>query len=128
MYGSTPLCHQGWPLYPVGFLRTNKIDLSKFLMAYMNNGVYNNVRILDSTTISYMLSDQLGYPAVYLSPWWIWKQGLLWWNVFPINNSLGDTLVPGMDILTYMCYDPFRKVGNYLVSKLAAEVKLISQG
>jgi len=100
--GSTPICHQGWPHYPIGFLRTNKIDLSKFLMAYMNNGIYNNVRILDSTTISYMLSDQLGYPANWLSPWWIWKQGLIWWN--PAGNWDG--------YLTFMCYDPSEKWGT----------------
>ncbi|MBE0570147.1 MAG: serine hydrolase [Ignavibacteriaceae bacterium] len=110
--GSTPICHQGWPHYPIGFLRTNKFDLAKFLMAYMNGGVYNNVRILDSTTISYMLSDQLGYPAVYLAPWWIWKQGLLWWNAFPINNSAWGHAGSWYGYLTYMSYDPSEKWGT----------------
>jgi len=110
--GSTPICHQSWPHYPVGFLRTNKFDLAKFMMAYMNNGIYNNVRILDSTTISYMLSDQLGYPAVYLSPWWIWKQGLLWWNAFPINNSAWGHAGSWYGYLTYMSYDPSEKWGT----------------
>jgi CubicO group peptidase (beta-lactamase class C family) len=110
--GSTPICHQGWPHYPIGFLRTNKFDLAKFLMAYMNNGVYNNVRILDSTTISYMLSDQLGFPAVYLAPWWIWKQGLLWWNAFPINNSAWGHAGSWYGYLTYMSYDPSEKWGT----------------
>ena len=110
--GSSPICHQGWPHYPIGFLRTNKIDLAKFLMAYMNNGIYNNVRILHSTTISYMLSDQLSYPAVYLSPWWIWKQGLIWWNVFPINNSALGHAGNWDGYLTYMCYDPSEKWGT----------------
>jgi CubicO group peptidase (beta-lactamase class C family) len=110
--GSTPICHQGWPHYPIGFLRTNKFDLAKFLMAYMNGGVYNNVRILDSTTISYILSDQLGYPAVYLAPWWIWKQGLLWWNAFPINNSAWGHAGSWYGYLTYMSYDPSEKWGT----------------
>src|SRR4030066_2175522 len=58
-------CHQGWPLYPIAFLRTNKIELSTFLSTYMNHGTYNGNTILDSTTISIMLSDQMGHPDPY---------------------------------------------------------------
>ncbi len=110
--GSTPICHQGWPLYPAAFLRTNKIDLSKFLLAYMNDGVYNNVRILDSTTISYMLSDQLGYSVTYQAPWWVWKQGLLWFNAYLINDSTWGHAGSWPGCLTYMCYDPVGKWGT----------------
>ena len=109
---SSPLCHQGWVLYPAGFLRTNKIDLSKFLLAYINNGVYNNFRMLDSTTISYMLSDQLGHSVVWESPSWIWKQGLIWWNVFPISKNSWGHVGSWYGCLTYMCYDPIEKWGT----------------
>ena len=102
----------GWVLYPAGFLRTNKIDLSKFLLAYINNGVYNNFRMLDSTTISYMLSDQLGYNVVWESPSWIWKQGLLWWNVFPISKNSWGHVGSWYGCLTYMSYDPIEKWGT----------------
>jgi len=110
--GSTPGCHQGWPLFPSAFLRTNKIDLLKFLQAFVNNGIYNNVRILDSTTISYMLSDQLGYPATYLSPWWVYTQGLIWFNAFPINISGWGHAGSWPGCLTYFCYDPNEKWGT----------------
>jgi CubicO group peptidase (beta-lactamase class C family) len=110
--GSTPGCHQGWPLFPGAFLRTNKIDLLKFLQAYLNNGIYNNTRILDSTTISYMLSDQLGYPATYLSPWWVYGQGLIWFNAFPINISGWGHAGSWPGCLTYFCYDPIEKWGT----------------
>ncbi len=63
-------CQQGWPLYPVAFLRTNKIELLSFLSAYMNFG--NS--ILDSSTISLMFSDHLGYINQYGE-----KQGLIWY-------------------------------------------------
>src|SRR3990170_5137473 len=109
---SNPVCHQGWVLYPSGFLRTNKIDLSKFLLAYINNGVYNNFRILDSTTISYMLSDQLGYNVVWEAPWWKWKQGLIWWNVFPIKKNSWGHVGSWYGCLTYMSYDPIEKWGT----------------
>ncbi len=109
---SSPLCHQGWVLYPAGFLRTNKIDLSKFLLAYINNGVYNNFRMLDSTTISYMLSDQLSYNIVWEAPWWKWKQGLIWWNVFPIKKNSWGHVGSWPGCLTYMSYDPIEKWGT----------------
>ena len=110
--GSTPGCHQGWPLCPGAFLRTTKIDLSKFLLTYLNNGTYNNTRILDSTTISYMLSDQLGYPATYLSPWWVYRQGLIWFNAFPINISGWGHAGSWPGCLTYFCYDPIERWGT----------------
>jgi CubicO group peptidase (beta-lactamase class C family) len=70
-------CHQGWPLYPIAFLRTNKIELSTFLSTYMNHGTYNGNTILDSTTISIMLSDQMGHPDPYGD-----YQGLIWYKTF----------------------------------------------
>ena len=110
--GSTPGCHQGWPLFPGAFLRTNKNDLSKFLQAYLNNGIYNNARILDSTTISYILSDQLGYSVTYLSPWWIYNQGLIWFNAFPINVSGWGHAGSWPGCLTYFSYDPIERWGT----------------
>jgi CubicO group peptidase (beta-lactamase class C family) len=70
-------CNQGWPLYPIAFLRTNKIELLKFLSTYMNNGTYNGNTILDSATISIMLSDQMGHPDPYGD-----YQGLIWYETF----------------------------------------------
>jgi len=110
--GSTPGCHQGWPLFPGAFLRTNKNDLSKFLQAYLNNGIYNNARILDSTTISYILSDQLGYSVTYLSPWWVYNQGLIWFNAFPINISGWGHAGSWPGCLTYFSYDPLEGWGT----------------
>jgi CubicO group peptidase (beta-lactamase class C family) len=86
-YQEGPICQQGFPNYPEGFLRTNKLEILNYLLAYMNYGIYNNVRILDSTTVAYMLSDQLGYPAVMELPWATYTQGLSWWLAFPINSS-----------------------------------------
>ena len=83
-----PLCHEGHPLYPSGMLRTNKLELSNFLLAYMNNGQFNNSRILDSTTIAYMLTDQLGYTVIdYQIPWIKWRQGLFWVDNTYINDN-----------------------------------------
>jgi CubicO group peptidase (beta-lactamase class C family) len=37
--------------YPAGGLRTSVMDLSHFLIAHMNGGVYNDVRILNESTV-----------------------------------------------------------------------------
>jgi CubicO group peptidase (beta-lactamase class C family) len=70
-----PMCHYGMAYWPVTQLRTNKFELSNFLSAYINGGVFNNNRILQSSTIEMMLTDQTNgqYPN--------WgQQGLLWYS------------------------------------------------
>ncbi len=69
------LCHSGWPLYPISHLRINKLELNKFLSTYMNWGTYNGTTILDSTTVSIMLSDQMGHPDPSGD-----YQGLIWYK------------------------------------------------
>lgn len=75
----------------------------------LNFGIYNNVRILDSATVAYMLSDQLGYPAVMQPPWLIYTQGLSWWQVFPINNSAWARGGSWNGILAYVSFDQEEK-------------------
>jgi len=74
-----PTCHSGWPLYPIGWLRINKIELEHFLSAYMNWGQYKGETILDSTTIDLMLTDHLGF----LTPH---NQGLIWYQSAYLNG------------------------------------------
>jgi len=49
-----PLLHYAILDYPAGGLRTNVIDLSHFLIAHMNNGVYNGIRILNESSVKEM--------------------------------------------------------------------------
>ncbi len=44
--------------YPAGSLYTTASDMSKFIIAHLNEGIYNNSRILNSTTIHLMQSLQ----------------------------------------------------------------------
>ena len=92
-YNPNPMCHLGFPNYPSGFLRINKIDLSHFLLAYLNDGVYDNYRILDSATVKYILSDQIGHSVFDIG--FEWMQGLLWYNDITLNNLSGSTLTWG---------------------------------
>jgi CubicO group peptidase (beta-lactamase class C family) len=49
--GYTNYPHDGSPLYPVGWLRTNCLDLANFLITYMENGVYDTYMILKPSSI-----------------------------------------------------------------------------
>ena len=77
-----PYCHYGSPDYPDGQLRTTKIDLEHFMAAYMNWGIFNSARILDSATVDLILSDHLGYPIPVYGD----IQGLVWYKSAELNN------------------------------------------
>jgi len=73
-----PLLHYGILDYPAGGLRTNVIDLSRFLIAHMNGGVYDGVRILNEDSVDEMHTVQ--YPSntynfQYGLGFQIWKIG-----------------------------------------------------
>lgn len=60
-------------LFPAGGIRTTVEDLSHFLIAHMDGGVYNDVRILNESTVDLMHTHQ--YPN---SDWKGYKFGLGW--------------------------------------------------
>jgi len=70
----------GYADYPSGQLRTSANSLAKFMSAYMNDGVYDGVRILDSATIE--LIKIIDNPIVNS------MQGLTWYY----KNENGRTL------------------------------------
>ena len=61
----------GYSDYPSGQLRITSNNLAKFMSVYMNDGTYNDVRILDSETIE--LIKTIHYPTVNS------MQGLMWY-------------------------------------------------
>ena len=61
----------GYSDYPSGQLRITSNDLAKFMSAYMGQGVYDGVRILEPETIE--LIKTVHYPDVNLN------QGLTWY-------------------------------------------------
>jgi CubicO group peptidase (beta-lactamase class C family) len=95
-----PLCHIGMAFWPIGQLRTNISELYNFAFAYLNGGVYNNQRILDSTTIAYILS----YHGVS-TPWG--TQGLIWGKDSDVyNNIWGHSgMFVGTETGMYVCID-----------------------
>ena len=70
----------GYADYPSGQLRTTSNNLAKFMSTYINDGIYNGIRILDSETIE--LIKTIHYPTVNS------MQGLIWYY----KNTNGRTL------------------------------------
>ena len=70
----TPSNHYGYADFPSGQLRSNIIDMSNFLIMYLNQGTFNGNMVLSSETINMMHSIQFGN-----------DQGLIWY----IENPRG---------------------------------------
>jgi len=73
-----PLLHYAILDYPAGGLRTTVSDLSHFLIAHMNNGVYNGRRILSKESVEEMQSIHSSsgrYMFYYGYGFQIWKIG-----------------------------------------------------
>jgi CubicO group peptidase (beta-lactamase class C family) len=71
-----PLLHYSILRSPAGGLRTSVSDLSRFLIAHMNGGLYKDVRILKEETIDTMHTVQYSsktYNFQYGLGWQIWK-------------------------------------------------------
>jgi len=66
-----PYPHYGYPDYPCGQLRTSTPQLARHLVAIMQYGMVDSVRILDSTTV-----EQIRTIQYQVTP--TWKMGLMW--------------------------------------------------
>ena len=100
--------YYGYPDYPDGQLRTNAIAMARFLDMYMNNGKYNEVRILDSSTVAMMLTIQ--FPSIENT------QGLVWYK-----KTIGGRSCWGHDggdagVSTNMYFSPADSTGIILLS------------
>lgn len=75
--GYHSLLHYNVLHYPAGGLRTTVRDLSHFLIAHMQGGVYDGERILDEPTVTLMHTVQAtgAYPFDYGLGFIIWNNG-----------------------------------------------------
>ena len=98
-----PIGYFSHPGYPSSLLKSSSSDLARYLMAYINKGELNGVRILNSSTVSLMNTEQ--YPQIAPSQGLIWKleykAGLRVW--YHGGNQYGTG--------AYICYSPFKKFG-----------------
>jgi len=106
-----PLHHHGYLDFPAGTLRMSAGDLAKFLLAVMNRGAYQGVRILQESTVAEMLRVQ----DASLSR----TQGLFWFT--DKNADYGSRTVIGHDgadpgTSTEMWYQPSTGRGIVLLA------------
>ena len=71
------------PHYPASMLKSSLEELSHFLIAIMNGGVYKGIRILQEQTVLEMLQIQvpatkLGYVWQYVDNGWVGHNGGYW--------------------------------------------------
>ena len=102
-----PYPHYGFADYPNGQLRSNVMDLSKFMMAYLNGGSLGTDTILISNSVNEMWSPQI--PA--LEP----TQGLNWYQE-ELYHSTGSASLWGHNggedgVSTDMYLDPVNNIG-----------------
>jgi CubicO group peptidase (beta-lactamase class C family) len=97
-------------MYPVGGLYTTVSDLSHFLIAHMNGGMYNGVRILEEDTIEEMHRIQppgnIEAGLQYYGLAWIIFKDPLFFNV-TISGFSGDIY----GVSTWMVYIPSENIG-----------------
>jgi CubicO group peptidase (beta-lactamase class C family) len=54
-----PYAHYGFPGYTSGLLRSNVLDIANFMIAYLQNGLFNNNQLLSEASIDEMLTFQV---------------------------------------------------------------------
>lgn len=108
-----PMGHFEDQNYASGGLRSTVSDLSHYLIAFMNNGVYKDTRILENETIEEMFSIQSAdrYPGYGLG----WQ---IFYNGYSGNRTISKVGhnggMPGA--ITYMFYHVSQDVGIIILS------------
>lgn len=72
----------GFPIYPAGLLRTSAPSLARFMKMYMQYGTLGSTTILDSSTISLMMSTQ--FPTVTNA----YGQGIFFYEYYHPNGDI----------------------------------------
>jgi CubicO group peptidase (beta-lactamase class C family) len=105
-----PLCLYSFPNIADGLLRTSVYQLAHFLLAYINNGTYNNVRILKESTIKKILSSQIDQS---LLPKWLKIQGLSWFVTrFDDDNLIWEHGGDDPGVSTIISFRPSDGIGT----------------
>lgn len=55
----SPFAHYGFADYPSGLLRSNVLDLANFMIAYLQNGLFNSNQLLSGASVDEMLTFQI---------------------------------------------------------------------
>ena len=88
--------HTSLPVYPAGFLKTSMPQLARYLIAIMQDGIIDGVRILEEETVNYMTSVQVEEVTD--------DMGLLWMNSNLYSRSLWGHYGTYLGMKTGMVY------------------------
>jgi CubicO group peptidase (beta-lactamase class C family) len=119
--GYERLGFSGLPVYPAGQLRSSSHQLARHMMAFMLHGELNGTRILDSATVTLMMTNQ--YPGV-ANPTPPAIQGIGWTSMY---TGLDDGVMywghtGGYDgCQTYMFFNPLERVGAVVLANGRAD-------
>jgi len=101
-----PACLYSFPNYPDGLVRTSVRELTHYLTAMMNGGVFEGNRILQQKTVDKMLKLQTDTDKF---------QGLTWhiydWDAAGNNDVLWGHTGADPGIITYLFFNPVTKIG-----------------
>ena len=102
-----PYAHYGFADYPSGQLRSNVMDMANFMIAFLNNGTFENNSILQSSSVNAMLSVK--FPNLENT------QGLNWYREELFHDN-GTTWLWGHNggesgSSTDLYIDPVNKIG-----------------
>ena len=100
--------HFGYSDYPSGQLRTTSNNLAKFMAAYINNGIYNGNRILESETVEMIQS--IPYPNINS------QQGLIWYYKDSNNRTLFGHNGGDIGVSTEMFFSISDNIGVIVLS------------
>lgn len=99
--------HRGTPLYPCGWLKTDINQLSNYLIALMQKGVYKENHILNSASIDSMTTSQLSF---------VDGMGLMIYQQEEANNLLWGHEGVSTGVRTFMFYNKEDETGVIVIS------------
>ncbi|MFZ1290411.1 MAG: serine hydrolase [Melioribacteraceae bacterium] len=116
-----PLCHYTFPTFAAGGLITSTEQLSKFLILLMNEGVYNNRRILDKESIEKIFSQSV-------TPSFLPGQfAAFGFGGYAMKLSNGESVWghTGADpgISTYMLFNPEINIGAIVIANRFVDIR-----
>lgn len=67
-----PLGYWSFPVFPCASVKSTALEMSRFLIAFMQYGRYETTRILDSTTVELMTTVQFPMVSPFYGLGWTW--------------------------------------------------------
>jgi len=114
-----PIGYYSYPGYPSGLLKSCSADLARFLMAYINKGELNGVRILNGSTVTAMNTE--------LSPQIAPGQGAIWRLDYRGGSKVWYHGGKHYGTSTRISYNPDKKFGVIILSNMDTSPNILDE-